>query len=73
MQALGGKCHPRNFLTLNRLTMRLQDTQNDVRTEATRLSDQVLPVMLRFLADTYDDTSSTVFPFLSTVLLAVSL
>lgn len=29
--------------------------------------------MLRFLADTYDDTSSTVFPFLSTVLLAVSL
>ncbi|KAI0690003.1 ARM repeat-containing protein [Cytidiella melzeri] len=40
----------------------------DVKNEATRLLNQTLPVMLRFMADEYDDTCSTIFPFLQTVL-----
>ncbi|KAH9945166.1 ARM repeat-containing protein [Epithele typhae] len=40
----------------------------NVRSEATQLLEQILPVMLHFLADQYDDTCSTVFSFLSTVL-----
>lgn len=36
--------------------------------EAKQLHNQVLPVMLRFMADEYDDTCSTVFPLLQTVL-----
>lgn len=39
-----------------------------VRTEAMRMVNQVLPVMLRIIGDDYDDTSSTVFPFLLAVL-----
>jgi exportin-T len=50
------------------LTEELQDSQTDLRSEAVRLLEQVLPVMLRFLADDYDDTSSTVFTLLQTVL-----
>ena len=34
---------------------------------------QLLPLMLRFLADPYDDTCSTVFPFLQVVLGGVSI
>ncbi len=34
--------------------------------------EQVLPVMLRFMADDYDDTASTIFPFLQVVLTKVS-
>lgn len=34
---------------------------------------QLLPVMLRFLADPYDDTCSTVFPMLQVILSGVSL
>ncbi|KAI0766752.1 armadillo-type protein [Irpex lacteus] len=40
----------------------------DVKNEATQLLNQTLPVMLRFMADEYDDTCSTIFPFLQTVL-----
>ena len=40
----------------------------EVVTEAKRLHNQVLSVMLRFMADDYDDTCSTVFPLLQTVL-----
>ncbi|KAI9566771.1 armadillo-type protein [Boletus coccyginus] len=40
----------------------------EVVTEAKRLHNQVQPVMLRFMADDYDDTCSTVFPLLQTVL-----
>ena len=42
-----------------------------MRPEAGQLLNQVLPVMLRFMADEYDDTCSTVFPLLQTVLLSV--
>ena len=40
----------------------------DVKNEATRLLNQTLPILLRFMADEYDDTCSTIFPFLQTVL-----
>ncbi|KAF8896374.1 armadillo-type protein [Infundibulicybe gibba] len=40
----------------------------DVRSEASVYLTQILPVMLRFLADEYDDTSSTVFPLLQVIL-----
>jgi len=41
-------------------------------TEANSYLEQVLPVMLRFMADDYDDTASTIFPFLQVVLTKVS-
>ncbi|CDO78180.1 hypothetical protein BN946_scf184797.g6 [Trametes cinnabarina] len=41
-----------------------------IRSEAGLLLNQLLPVMLRFLADEYDDTCSTVFPLLQTILLS---
>lgn len=40
---------------------------------ANELLEQVLPVMLRFMADEYDDTSSTVFPLLTNLFTAVCL
>ncbi|OAX43155.1 ARM repeat-containing protein [Rhizopogon vinicolor AM-OR11-026] len=40
----------------------------EVAAEASRLLEQILPVMLRFMSDKYDDTCSTVFPLLQTVL-----
>ncbi|KAL6302369.1 ARM repeat-containing protein [Sparassis latifolia] len=40
----------------------------DVRSEASRLLHQILPVMLRFMADAYDDTCSTIFTLLQTIL-----
>ncbi|KAK7050996.1 pre-tRNA nuclear export protein [Paramarasmius palmivorus] len=40
----------------------------EVRSEASEYLSQTLPILLRFLADEFDDTCSTVFPFLSTVL-----
>ncbi|EIN04838.1 ARM repeat-containing protein [Punctularia strigosozonata HHB-11173 SS5] len=50
--------------------MKLVDDCEDesVKAEATRLSNYILPVTLRFMADEYDDTSSTIFPFLQIVL-----
>ncbi|KIJ62794.1 hypothetical protein HYDPIDRAFT_113893 [Hydnomerulius pinastri MD-312] len=39
-----------------------------VVSEAKELQNQLLPVMLRFMADEYDDTCSTIFPLLQTVL-----
>ncbi|KAK7690696.1 pre-tRNA nuclear export protein [Cerrena zonata] len=41
----------------------------DLRNEATQLLNQVLPVLLRFMADEYDDTCSTIFPLLQNILL----
>ncbi|KAI0342761.1 ARM repeat-containing protein [Trametopsis cervina] len=40
----------------------------DVKNEATQLLNQILPVTLRFMADEYDDTCSTIFPFLQMIL-----
>lgn len=34
---------------------------------------QILPVMLRFMADEYDDTCATTFPLLQSILGSVSL
>ncbi|KAF9818874.1 hypothetical protein IEO21_02530 [Rhodonia placenta] len=41
---------------------------SEIRSEASELLQQILPVMLRFMADEYDDTCSTVFPLLQTIL-----
>ncbi|KDQ14828.1 hypothetical protein BOTBODRAFT_32183 [Botryobasidium botryosum FD-172 SS1] len=40
----------------------------EIRGPSEQLLDQLLPVMLRFLADDYDETSTTVFPLVSAVL-----
>ncbi|KAG7089605.1 pre-tRNA nuclear export protein [Marasmius oreades] len=51
--------------------IKLEESQNateEVRSETLKYIIQILPVLLRFLADEYDDTCSTVFPFLQTVL-----
>ncbi|KAL4252303.1 Exportin-T [Abortiporus biennis] len=41
---------------------------DDIRNEATQLLNQILPIMLRFMSDEYDDTCSTIFPLLQSVL-----
>lgn len=48
----------------------LQDSQAapEVVIEANPLLEQVLPIMLRFMSDVYDDTSSTIFPLLTSML-----
>ncbi|KAJ3999466.1 armadillo-type protein [Lentinula boryana] len=42
----------------------------EVRTEANNLLQQILPIILRFMSDEYDDTCSTVFLLLHTILSA---
>ena len=50
-----------------------KDCQNEeICAEASTSLAQILPVMLRFMADEYDDTCSTVFPLLQTILSGVS-
>ena len=44
---------------------------DDVRAEGSGLLQQILPAMLRFMEDEYDDTCSTIFPMLQTVLASV--
>lgn len=39
-----------------------------VKAEATSYLQQILPVTLRFMADDYDDTCNTIFPFLQALL-----
>ncbi|KAF5377324.1 hypothetical protein D9757_008003 [Collybiopsis confluens] len=41
---------------------------DDVRAEANGFLQQILPVIVRFMSDEYDDTCSTVFLLLSTIL-----
>ncbi|KAJ7650297.1 armadillo-type protein [Roridomyces roridus] len=43
-------------------------TSEAVAAEGHVLLAQTLPILLRFMADEYDDTCSTVFPFLQTIL-----
>ncbi|KIJ50979.1 hypothetical protein M422DRAFT_27087 [Sphaerobolus stellatus SS14] len=43
------------------------NTPEDIRMGASEMLNQVLPVMIRFLADEYDDTASTVFPMLTSL------
>ncbi|KAH9928319.1 armadillo-type protein [Fomitopsis serialis] len=57
-----------NVLGLELCKLVEESTTDDVRSEASQLLEQTLPVMLRFMADEYDDTASTVFPFLQNVL-----
>ncbi|THH18865.1 hypothetical protein EUX98_g8885 [Antrodiella citrinella] len=45
-----------------------ESTTDDVRNDANQLLSQILPVLLRFMADEYDDTCSTIFPLLQNVL-----
>ncbi|KAF8632204.1 hypothetical protein AX15_001968 [Amanita polypyramis BW_CC] len=57
-----------NMLGLELIKLTDDCLNDDIRSEAMVYLEQVLPVMLRFLADEYDDTSSTVFPFLQGIL-----
>lgn len=43
-----------------------------MRTEANDLLQQLLPIIIRFMSDDYDDTCSTVFLLLHTILSSVS-
>lgn len=40
----------------------------EISSEAATMLTQILPVMLHFMADEYDDTCSTIFPLLSNIL-----
>ncbi|OCH95393.1 ARM repeat-containing protein [Obba rivulosa] len=57
-----------NVLGLELCKLIDESPNEDIRSEATQLLNQLLPAMLRFMADEYDDTCSTVFPLLQTVL-----
>lgn len=48
------------------LPQEVEDQQ--VRAEASRYLAQCLPVLIRFMADEFDDTCSTVFPLLQAIL-----
>ncbi|KAJ7903544.1 armadillo-type protein [Mycena olivaceomarginata] len=51
------------------LTKLVEDsTSEEITAEASLHLTQILPVMLRFMADEYDDTCSTVFPLLHVIL-----
>ncbi|KAH9178275.1 ARM repeat-containing protein [Lactarius sanguifluus] len=57
-----------NVLGLELIKLADDAPVDEVRAESSGLLQQVLPVMLRFMEDEYDDTCSTVFPMLQTVL-----
>ena len=59
------------FQIRNSLTSPKDAPADEVRTEGSALLQQILPVMLRFMEDEYDDTCSTIFPMLQTVLASV--
>ena len=60
-----------NFPMYNSLTPSKDAPADEVRAEGSGLLQQILPVMLRFMEDEYDDTCSTIFPMLQTVLASV--
>ncbi|KAK2463400.1 hypothetical protein APHAL10511_004486 [Amanita phalloides] len=57
-----------NMLGLELIKLTDECPNEDVRSEAMVYLLQIQPVMLRFLADEYDDTSSTIFPMLQGIL-----
>ncbi|KAJ6505980.1 armadillo-type protein [Mycena vulgaris] len=57
-----------NALGLELLKLVEDATSEDITSEASILLAQILPVLLRFMADDYDDTCTTIFPFLQTIL-----
>ncbi|KAJ7104182.1 armadillo-type protein [Mycena belliarum] len=57
-----------NTLGLELLKLAEDSTSEDVTSEASSLLAQILPVLLRFMADEYDDTCTTIFPMLQTIL-----
>ncbi|KAH9849715.1 ARM repeat-containing protein [Lenzites betulinus] len=59
-----------NILGLELCKLTDECPDEGVRSEGVALLAQILPVMLRFMADEYDDTCSTVFPLLQTILLS---
>ncbi|KAG5644385.1 hypothetical protein DXG03_008613 [Asterophora parasitica] len=60
-----------NVLGLEIAKLTDDSPDENIRSEASKLTAQLLPVMLRFLADAYDDTCSTVFPLLQVILTGV--
>ncbi|KAF9003929.1 armadillo-type protein [Cyathus striatus] len=57
-----------NVLGLELAKLADECPEEAVRAEATTYMTQIQPVMLRFLADDYDDTCCTVFPMLQVIL-----
>jgi exportin-T len=50
----------------------VQDTSEQIRLPALQMLDEIIPVAFRFLSDEYDDTTSTIFPFIQGLLQSVS-
>ncbi|KAJ7475824.1 armadillo-type protein [Mycena latifolia] len=57
-----------NALGLELIKLVEDSTSEDITSEASILLAQILPVLLRFMADEYDDTCSTIFPLLQVIL-----
>lgn len=49
-----------------------ENANEEISSEASGMLTHILPVMLQFMADEYDDTCSTIFPLLSNILSSVS-
>jgi exportin-T len=54
------------------LTLYQENANEKISSEASGMLTHILPVMLQFMADEYDDTCSTIFPLLSNLLSGVS-
>jgi exportin-T len=59
-------------LGLELLDLTKEDLVSEIRTHANQMLEEIYPVTMQFVADEFDDTSSTVFPFVHALLLAVS-
>jgi hypothetical protein len=54
------------------LDLTKEDLPEEIRTHANQMLEELYPVTIQLVADEYDDTSSTAFPFVHALLLAVS-
>ncbi|KAH7927937.1 ARM repeat-containing protein [Leucogyrophana mollusca] len=57
-----------NILGLEVAKLAEECPKQAISSEASKLLEQIFPVTLRFMADEYDDTCSTIFPLLQTIL-----
>ncbi|KAJ6619725.1 armadillo-type protein [Mycena sp. CBHHK59/15] len=57
-----------NILGLELAKLVEDPSTTDISSEASTLLAQILPVLLRFMADEYDDTCCTIFPVLQVIL-----
>lgn len=58
-------------LGLELLDLTKEELASEIRSHANQMLGEIYPITIQFVADEYDDTSSTVFPFVHSLLLAV--